>query len=291
MDDKFSFFLEKDRLKSEEEKRELIYEMTKVMNSEELTSTIEEMSSFYLLNELDEYMVDAALPDEDSTEFRFLVQAKMNNGNIARKEMRRLGINTYAMKKFIRKYNLQEIANGIYLFPNKPIDGPFLFQMQYTKAVISHETALYYLGLSDVIPKQAIMSMPRNYKLSQICEAKDALTDFRMIYLPSEDDKSEMLVEYEENDPILVIGNHPIEEPQIVQCQTFFNNPVRVTSAERSIVDVLKPAAKTEEEIKVEALKRYFAEPAAKPNRLRRIADELKVLKELDRHLWKLRAF
>lgn len=289
MADKFLAFMEKDELNSDDEKRELIYEMVKSLDSEELSSVIEEMSSSYLFHELKEYMVGDSILEENSAEFRFLVQAKKNNGNVSRKEMRKEGIYPYAMQQLIDRYQLREVASGFYVFPNKPIDGPFLFQMQYTRAVISHETALYYLGLSDVIPKQTIMSMPRYYKLSQIYQAKDAVTDYRKIYRSPKGDKSGIIAEYAENDPIYAVRNHSIDTKQIILCKTVYNNPVRVTSMERSIVDVLNPSFRTEEEIKVEAIRRYFELESSKKNRLRRIAEELNLLKELDNYLWKLK--
>lgn len=289
MSDKFLAFMEKDELNSDDEKRELIYEMVKSLDSEELSSVIEEMSSSYLFHELKEYMVGDSILEENSAEFRFLVQAKKNNGNVSRKEMRKEGIYPYATQQLIDKYQLREVASGFYVFPNKPIDGPFLFQMQYTRAVISHETALYYLGLSDVIPKQTIMSMPRYYKLSQIYQAKDAVTDYRKIYRSPKGDKSGIIAEYAENDPIYAVRNHSIDTKQFILCKTVYNNPVRVTSMERSIVDVLNPSFRTEEEIKVEAIRRYFELESSKKNRLRRIAEELNLLKELDNYLWKLK--
>lgn len=289
MYDTMTAFLEKDLTRNAAEKRKLAIEMITLLDDDELSQAIEDLGDTFLSHQLKDFLVDQKIPEEHSAEFRFLVQAQKYNGNIARKEMIKSGISAYSIQKFIEKYRLKEVASGFYLFPNKQIDGAFLFQMQYTKSVISHETALYYLGLSDVVPRQTIMSMPKKYKLTQLYQARDAITPYRNIFSYSEFNRSGVRVEYAGNDPIFVIRNSPIEEKQIVSCKTHYNNCVRVTSMERSIVDVLNPASRIEEEIKVEALRRYFKLDSAKKNRLRRIADELKLLEELDNYLWKLK--
>lgn len=66
------------------------------------------------------------------------------------------------------------------------------------------------------------------------------------------------------------------------------NNLVRVTSAERTIADILTPKSNIEEEVKNEALRRYYDLYSRDSNRLRRIAYKQGVLKELDKYLWEL---
>lgn len=288
---KLDFFEDLSAQENIDEKRKLIYEIVDTLDSNQLTEVIRVLSEPYFNNKLKDYVIDNELPPADSIEFLFLIQAQKYNGNIVRKKMNEVGISDYYLKKFIRKYELREISSGIYIFQSKPIDGPFLFQLQYSKAVISHETALYYLDLTDVIPKRTIMSMPKKYKLSQIYTTKNSNGYYKKSYSVFDDykEKEEVIVEYYENDPILVVNNDLISAAQKTQKNSTDNNPLFITTPERTISDVLKTTAHTEEEVKVEAIKRYFDRYPNNATRLRRTAKQQNVLSKLDEYLWKLR--
>ncbi|OBS62272.1 type IV toxin-antitoxin system AbiEi family antitoxin domain-containing protein [Enterococcus mundtii] len=276
-------FLEND--KSVEEKKYKVNEMINSLDFDQLSQAIEFLSEPFFTNKLKDYLLDSRLPDIESKEFLFLIQAKKYNGNIVRKIMNRADISNYYLNKFIHKYDLQEISSGIYIFPHKSLDAPFLFQSQYSKAVISHESALYMLDLSDVIPKKTIISLPKDYKLSQLEKNSNQYIKIdKGVY----NNNKALVLSYYENDPIFVTKNNPIESTQIVLKKTMKNNLVRVTSAERTIADILTPKSNIEEEVKNEALRRYYDLYSRDSNRLRRIAYKQGVLKELDKYLWEL---
>ncbi|MGM0329126.1 type IV toxin-antitoxin system AbiEi family antitoxin domain-containing protein [Enterococcus sp. AZ084] len=276
-------FLEND--KSVEEKKYKVNEMINSLDFDQLSQAIEFLSEPFFTNKLKDYLLDSRLPDIESKEFLFLIQAKKYNGNIVRKIMNRADISNYYLNKFIHKYDLQEISSGIYIFPHKSLDAPFLFQSQYSKAVISHESALYMLDLSDVIPKKTIISLPKDYKLSQLEKNSNQYIKIdKGVY----NNNKALVLSYYENDPIFVTKNNPIESSQIVLKKTMKNNLVRVTSAERTIADILTPKSNIEEEVKNEALRRYYDLYSRDSNRLRRIAYKQGVLKELDKYLWEL---
>lgn len=287
----FHFFDDWDNQESLDEKRKLLYEMIDILDSEKLSEVFHILSEPYFNKKLKDYLIGDELPPTNSVEFLFLVQAQKYNGNIVRKIMNKVGISDYYLKKFIYKYDLREISSGIYIFPSKRIDGTFLFQLQYSKAVISHETALYYLDLTDVIPKRTIMSMPKKYKLSQLYSTRNSHGDYKKSYpiFDSYKKREEVVIEYSENDPILVVNNESIVTDQKVQIKSFNDNPLFVTSSERTISDVLKLNSHTEEEIKVEAIKKYFELYPNNKTKLRRTAKQQNVLKKLDEYLWNLR--
>lgn len=282
---KLDSFLKDGRDKNKEEKMNMIHEMVNILNTDQLSEVINFLEKPRFTQKLNEYLLDSKLPDAASVEYRFLVQAVKYSGNIVRKLMNKEGISNYYLDKFIHKYELREISKSSYVFPNKTIDAPFLFQAQYTRAVISHESALYMLDLSDVIPQKTIMSMPKNYKLSQL--EKNA-NQYIKVYDDLHNNNKALVLSYYENDPILLVRNSPIGSTQIVTRNTMNNNPVRVTSEERTIADILAPNSKTEEELKEEALKKYFDLHDRDSTRLRRIAYQQNVLEELDNYLWKL---
>lgn len=282
---KSDVFLNDEKEMDKEQKRNAIHQMIDILNTDQLSEVINFLEKPRFTLKLNEYLLDSKLPDAASVEYRFLVQAATYNGNIVRKLMNKEGISNYYLDKFIHKYELREISKSSYVFPNKTIDAPFLFQAQYTRAVISHESALYMLDLSDVIPQKTIMSMPKNYKLSQL--EKNA-NQYIKVYDDVYNNNKALVLSYYENDPILLVRNSPIGSTQIVTRNTMNNNLVSVTSEERTISDILAPNSKTEEEIKEEALKKYFDLHDRNSTRLRRIAYQQNVLEELDNYLWKL---
>lgn len=278
-------FLENESDKSIEEKKNMINEMVDILNFEQLSQVINFLREPFFTNKLKDYLLDYRLPDIESKEFLFLVQAAKYSGNIVRKFMNNADISNYYLDKFISKYRLQEILSGIYIFPHKRLDAPFLFQSQYSRAVISHESALYMLDLSDVIPRKTIMSMPKDYKFSQL---KKNSNRYIKIHDEVYNNNKSLVLSYDENDPIFLTRSAPIGSTQIVTKKTMNNNSVRITSAERTIADILTPNSNTEEEVKYEALKKYYDLYPQESNRLRRIAYKQGVLEELDKYLWNL---
>ncbi|OTN77531.1 hypothetical protein A5886_002631 [Enterococcus sp. 8G7_MSG3316] len=281
-------FLESESGKSIEDKKNMINEMVDILDLEQLTQVIHFLKEPFYTNTLKDYLLDSRLPDIKSKEFLFLVQAAKYSGNIVKKLMNKSGISNYYLDKFIDKYNLQEVSSGAYIFPHKSIDAPFLFQSHYSRAVISHESALYMLDLTDVIPRRTIMSMPKDYKFSQLEKISNRYID---IYGELYNHTKSLVLNYYENDPIFLTRNAPIGGTQIVTTKTRHNNPIRMTSAERTIADIFTPNANTEEEVKYEALKKYHDLYPQGSNRLRRIAHQQGVLEVLDKYLWELQLF
>lgn len=291
MNKNFNSILNNNKTKKISEKKEMLHEIIETLDSEQLNRTIEYLSTPYYTKKLKDYLMDENLPEFNSQEFSFLIESEKYSGNIIKKRMIKAGVSDYFFKKFIQKYKLTEISNGIYIFPNKTIDAPFVFQAQYSKAIISHESALYLLDMTDVIPKTTMMSMPMHYKLSQIYKTKEPIDsyDYRSVSPLSRTERKGLTIKYPDNDPIIVTRNHDIDSTQKTIRHTLYNNPVQVTTPERTISDILKPNSFTEEEVKEEAIKQYFNLYPQKKFRLRKIAKQQNILNTLDRYLWQLK--
>lgn len=278
-------YLDSTSLESAEQKK-LITEMVATLEPEQLGQVIEFLKKPFFTHKLKDYLIDSELPDIQSKEFQFLVQAAKYDGNIVRKIMNEENISHYYLDKFIDKYHLKKISPGSYIFPQKRIDAPFLFQVQYSKSVISHESALYMLDLTDVIPKKIIMSMPKDYKFSQLEKRRN---EFIQIYYDTYNGNKSLVICYPENEPIFLTKNAPIGKQEIVTKPTISQNPVRVTSEERTIADILAPNSNVEEEVKQMALIKYHQKHSHDMVRLRRITAKQKALTELDDYLVKLK--
>ena len=253
--------------------------MLDTFNHEQLLSIIDVMKNTYFMNELSTYLVDDNLPDVGTEEFNFLVLANKYKGNIIRKIVRDEGISDYYLRKFVLKYNLTEVDKGVYIFPHKKKDSLFIFQQKYSKAVISHETSLYLQDVIDYIPQKIQMSVPEKYNISRIQEPhENRLTSYNYVDINSNN------IMYK-NIPIKFVRNKSISPKQIETVNSFLGLPLRVTSIARSIVDVLKPSHKAEEEVKEQAIKYYLERFPDNIVRLKRIAKTQNVLKELEYYL------
>ena len=282
----YDFFLNNIE-KSEEEKKYMIHEMVDIMDIDQLSKVIDFLKEPYFSKKLKRYLRDDMLPPIESPEFLFLLQLAKYNGNLVKKLARANKLSEYYIDRFINKYCLQEVSKGIYVFPGNEIDGNFVFQAQYTRSVISHETALYMHDLSDVIPRKTLMSMPISYKLSQVeknegryIKVHKEMFDSNRIYY---------IVEYYQNDPIYLIKNQPIGNSQIQLMNTHQGNEVRVTSVERTIADIFKSSSNVEEEVKEKALERYSKRKNYDKTRLLRICKQQNVEEEVEHTLWKLK--
>ncbi|MFK4935460.1 type IV toxin-antitoxin system AbiEi family antitoxin domain-containing protein [Lactococcus garvieae] len=273
--------------KTEEEKKNMIHEMVDIMDMDQLSEVINFLKEPYFSKKLKQYLINDMLPSIKSPEFLFLLHLAKYNGNLVKKFARENKLSDYYIDKFINKYSLKEVSKGIYVFPENEIDGNFVFQAQYTRSVISHETALYMHDLSDVIPRKTIMSMPISYKLSQVEKNERKYIKVHKETLDS--NRTYYIVEYYQNDPIYLIKNQPIGNSQIQLMNTHQGNEVKVTSIERTIADIFKPSSNVEEEIKETALERYSKRKNYDKTRLLRISKQQNVEKEIEHTLWKLK--
>lgn len=275
-----------DATENDKKLKNMIGEIVDILDTNQLIETIDQLKKPFYTKKLQDYLISENLPPLDSQEFAFLVQSAKYNGNIVKKIIRESGISNYNIDKYIAKYQLNEINRGIYVFPNKPIDAQFLFQAQYTRAVISHETALYLHDLSDVIPRYTIMSIPLNYNFSQIEKNENR---YIKINTSSYNNNKALVLQYDQNDSIYLVKNTPISSSQIKSKKTIYGNDIRVTSMERTIADIFK--SNTEEEVKQNALKKYHQKNPDYDKRLLRIAKQQNVETKVKQYLWELQIY
>lgn len=250
---------------SKQDKIKSIATMLEGMGSEEVEHYFMSISADIYIDQIKKYDKKNLRPDISSAEFQFLILLNKYHGTVIRKLFIKEGMSDYNIRKYVEKYELTEMDKGIYTYRNSPIDRAFILVNKYTRAIISHETALYYHDLTDVIPYTTYVSFPKDYNLTQI----------------SKNDKSRIAF----LEDVIYVNNNPIPEKEQAVALSDYLNPIRITSKERTIADILKPSSRTEEEVKVTALKRYLADPQVNVNRLRRIASKQGVSKVLDDYL------
>ncbi len=76
------------------------------------------------------------------------------------------GISKQYAVKYLQDRDYERVAKGVYLAPDAWQDDLYIISLQYKKAVCSHDTALYLLGLSEREPVSFTITVPRGYKVN-----------------------------------------------------------------------------------------------------------------------------
>lgn len=87
-----------------------------------------------------------------------------NNGILIVSEMIQLGISKQFCMVYLKQNNYERAASGIYLAPDAFNDEFYVISKQYQKAVFSHESALYLLGLAERTPIHYTVTVPHGYR-------------------------------------------------------------------------------------------------------------------------------
>ena len=89
---------------------------------------------------------------------------KMNNGYVTSKELSNLEIHRMYLNIMKDKGMIEKVGNGIYIDSRKIEDIYFVFNLELSKVVYSHMTALYFHGLSIKAPNDKYdITVPNNY--------------------------------------------------------------------------------------------------------------------------------
>ena len=144
-----------------------------------------------------------------------------------------------------------KVSTGVYRKANHDTfeDDMLIFQERWKAAVFSHETALYLHDLTDRTPLHYSVTVPQNYNSEHIKRSGTKITYAQ---------------------PALLAWG--IEEKQTAE-----GNMVKATDLERTVCDVVKKRHKLDQDVLVEALKRYVRHNDRDIQRLYRYAEKLRV--------------
>lgn len=88
-----------------------------------------------------------------------------NNGYITSKSLKEMNINYYYINKFINKGIIERVSIGLYKESCSIKDEYFILQQKYSYAIFSHLTALFLLNLTDRVPFNIDLTVPRDKKI------------------------------------------------------------------------------------------------------------------------------
>ena len=134
------------------------------------------------------------------------------NGVLTLEQATDLGFSKESLRQAYRRGDLLKAERGIYLLDDSYEDDLYILQLKYAKGVYSYESACMLHGLTTFSPFTYIMTFPKGYHLKtrkvQYIEAHFAAPSFYSL--------------------------------GITTLNSWFENPLRVTNLERTVIDMLR---------------------------------------------------
>ena len=90
---------------------------------------------------------------------------KKNNGILYSNKLDEYNIDRHILYSLVQEGILNRIAHGIYASPDKDINDFWLIGKRYKNGIYSHNTALYFYGMTDRTPFQLDMTFPSNNRV------------------------------------------------------------------------------------------------------------------------------
>ena len=175
------------------------------------------------------------------------------NGYLRRDYALASGISDSRYKTYIKNNNMKRLAAGVYADEDVWADELYLLSAKNSRAVFSHETALYLHGLSDREPRVKTVTVPHGYNASHL--KRQGVKVVSVI------------------DRFVSLG--------ITEAKTTFGNPVKVYDMERTLCDIIKNKEKMDIQVFQTALKEYMARSDKRISVLMFYAGELGIEKKV----------
>lgn len=168
---------------------------------------------------------------------RIKAMADGGNGFVKTSQIEEAGISRTAIKKYVDSGLLERIRKGIYAPADSDIDEFALLQVQCSSLIFSYGTALYILGLTDMIPHTFDISVPHGENISRLLRDNQKI---KAHYVMKE---------------FYDLGITETQSPQ--------GGLIRLYDKERCLCDLIKDKNQIEKQLYVQAIREYFK---ARPN-------------------------
>lgn len=151
---------------------------------------------------------------------------KKNSGILYATDIECNNINRHYVRDLLEKGYIKRVAHGIYAISNKDINEFWILNERYKKGIFSHNTALYFYGLTDRTPLKLDMTFPSNIRVNN----------------------EYLKVHYIKND---------LHELGLTTMELENGVKIRVYNIERTICDIIRDRNKIDPQIFNTALKEY----------------------------------
>ena len=152
-----------------------------------------------------------------------------NNGYLFTKDISEYGISKSYLSEFVKKRGLERVAHGVYIDADTWYDELYILSLRNSKAVFSHETALYIHGLTEREPLETHVSVPYAYNAKHL--------------------RDKQICVHQVKDDLYEMG--------LTKAETNCGNRVAVYDLERTVCDMVKTRDKKDPQMFLYAIKEY----------------------------------
>lgn len=171
---------------------------------------------------------------------------KFNNGYVTSKQITDLGIHRMYLKMLKEKNIIEKIASGIYIDSSKIEDNYYVLNVEISKIIYSHMTALYFHGLSIKAPDN-IFDITVNYSYNN-----PKLKNHNVFYV---------------NNDIYNLG--------LTEVKTPMGNIVKAYDMERCICDIIRSINRMDLEHVKYSVKKYLQRKDKNITKLTQYAEKM----------------
>jgi len=173
-----------------------------------------------------------------------------NNGILKASDARLAGIDNKKLQRLTEAGLLEHISKGLYISASDMVDDYLVEQYRCGKGIFSHETALYFHGLSDRTPIQLMMTIPSGYN-TRLLKDKNA---YRFFYCKPD---------------VYPNGITTVQSPH--------GNELRIYDKERTLCDCIKKKNSLDSDLVLSAVRQYMRENRTDFAKLLNYAETLKI--------------
>jgi len=179
-----------------------------------------------------------------------------NGGVLTLKRAIEKGISRFTLDTLLKNNEIEKLGYGIYGLKDIFVDEFYLFQLQHSSVVFSHNTALYFFNKTERTPIKMDVTVSNSYNISKI---KDLVNIHRALK------------------ETLDLGVIEIVSPQ--------GQKVRCYNLERTICDIIRNPKHIDLEIRNKAIKQSIRDKNFDSNLMFEYAKKMKIYKKVESYM------
>lgn len=183
--------------------------------------------------------------------------SEAGKGILRTAEAEKAGISRTTLSSLVRNGTLERIAFGQYVLSGELQDDLFALQLRVQKLIYSHDTALFLHDLTDRTPFIFTATVPSSYKVSKTIRERS-----RIFYIKPE-----------------------LHDLGVTLIDSKMGHVVKGYDVERTICDVIRSRRRLDEQIVLDAIKRYAASKSKDLNKLHIYSEKLQIAGIVRRYL------
>lgn len=175
-----------------------------------------------------------------------------NYGIITSKQLEEKYISRVYLSKMAKEGKIKRLERGIYITNDYCYDEYYIFQLKYSKAIFSHNTALYFYSLTERTPSKMDITVNSNYNSSKFREKVNV---------------------HRVNNRIYNLGITEVKSP--------FGSKVKVYNKEKTICDVIRNKNCMDIETRNKAIRECIQSYNFDANKMFEYAKQMRIYKKV----------